>query len=391
MLKKDVSKSYKMVIIVGMKKLNLYITKQIVVGFLLVAFCLMSIIWLTQSLRFIELITNKGISLGIFVEMTSLLMPRIFTILAPISLFAAVLFVYNRMLSDRELSVMKAAGISPWENAKPALLVGLVMAVFNIYVMNFGIPAAENAFNDLEWQVKNDVSQLMFREGEFTTIQQDLTLFITTHEPDGSVGGILINDDRNPKTRSTVSAELGRIVHTKKGPRIILVHGSRQELDRNTNQFSSVTFDRYSVDFGAKESKARKAAGVREKTLGELLGALDNKSLSPEDARRWFVEGNKRFTTPLLNLVYALIACTGLLVGNFNRRGQIKLISYSVGGMVLIQVFDLALGNLAAKNLYWLIPMYLNLILPCLICLWLLFFYSPTLFRKRRRLIPGEH
>lgn len=379
-----------MFIIVGMKKLNLYITKQIVIGFLLVAFCLMSIIWLTQSLRFIELITNKGISIGVFIEMTSLLMPRIFTILAPISLFAAVLFVYNRMLSDRELSVMKAAGISPWENAKPALLVGSILALFNFYVMNIGIPAAENAFRDLEWQVKNNVSQLMFREGEFTTIQDNLTLFISSHEPDGSVGGILINDDRNPKTRSTVSAELGRIVHTPKGPRIILVHGSRQELDRKTNRFSSVTFDRYSVDFGAKQNKARKAEGVREKTLSELLTALDNKSLSPEDARRWFVEGNKRFTTPLLNLIYALIACTGLLVGNFNRRGQIKLISYSVGAMVLIQAFDLAIGNLAAKKLWWLIIMYLNLLLPCVICLWLLFFYTPNMFRKRRQYNPEE-
>ena len=80
-----------MFIIVGMKKLNLYIARQIVIGFLLVAFCLMSIIWLTQSLRFIELITNKGISLAVFVKMTSLLMPRIFTILALIS--SAALFL----------------------------------------------------------------------------------------------------------------------------------------------------------------------------------------------------------------------------------------------------------------------------------------------------------
>ena len=84
-----------------MKKLNTYIAKQIVVGFLLVSFSLMSIIWLTQSLRFVDLITNKGIAVSLFVKMTSLLMPRIFTILSPISLFAAVLFVYNRMLSDR--------------------------------------------------------------------------------------------------------------------------------------------------------------------------------------------------------------------------------------------------------------------------------------------------
>ncbi|MFR1031530.1 MAG: hypothetical protein ACLSE6_02990 [Alphaproteobacteria bacterium] len=57
-----------------MKKLNKYIVTQIMIGFLLVTFSLMSIIWLTQSLRFV-LVTNKG--LPIWVKMTSLWMPRI--------------------------------------------------------------------------------------------------------------------------------------------------------------------------------------------------------------------------------------------------------------------------------------------------------------------------
>lgn len=368
-----------------MKKLNLYIAKQILIGFLLISFSLMSIIWLTQSLRFVDLITNKGISAGLFAELTSLLMPRIFTILAPISLFAAILFVYNRMLSDRELVVMKAAGISPWDNAKPALLCGIVMALLNIWVMNFGIPMAENRFNDLQWQVKNDVSHLMFREGEFTTLQHGLTVFITTHEPDGSVGGILINDERNPKTKSTVSAELGRIVQTEKGPRIILVHGNRQEINRQNNQFSSILFDRYSVDFGAKESKKKSEVGVREKTLTELLTAASNPELSPKEVRRWIVEGNKRFTTPFLNIVFALIACTGLLIGNFNRRGQIKIISASVSAMIIIQALDLAIGNLAVKHLWWTYIMYLNQIIPTAICLWLFKYYRPSLFNTKPR------
>lgn len=367
-----------------MKKLNIYIVKQILIGFLLVCFSLMSIIWLTQSLRFVDLITNKGISVGLFIKLTSLLMPRIFTLLSPISLFAAVLFVYNRMLSDRELVVMKAAGISPWQNSKPALFFGTMLALLNIYVMNIGIPQAESAFKDLQWKIKNDVSHLMFREGEFTTLQPGLTVFITTHEPDGSVSGVLINDERNPKSKSTVSAELGRIVHTEKGPRIILVHGNRQEVDRQTNQFSSVVFDRYSVDFGAKSNKERKAAGAREQTLYELLTAGSNPNLEPKEARRWIVEGNKRFTTPLLNIVYALIACTGLLIGNFNRRGQAKIVSISVGAMVIIQALDLAIGNLASKHLYWLTALYLNLIIPFAACFYSLCFYKPSLFKKKK-------
>ncbi len=365
-----------------MKRLNTYITKQIIIGFLLISFSLMSIIWLSQSLRFLDMIASKGITVGIFVELTSLLMPRIFTILAPISLFAAVLFVYNRMLSDQELIVMRSSGISPWQLSKPAIFCGFILVFLNIYVMNIGIPKAENAFNDLEWKVKNNVSHLMFREGEFTTIQPDLTVFVTSHDKDGSVGGILINDERNPKVKSTTTAEKGVIIQTAKGPRIVLVNGNRQEINKKSGSFYSVNFEKYSVDFGLKETKARRKNSVRVQSFKELMTSLEDSTIPTTEQRKMFVEGNKRITTPLLALVYALIACTGLLVCNFNRRGQGKVVCISLASVILIQAIDLTAGNLAAKNLWWLLLLYANILIPLTACLVLLIF--PQLMHRRR-------
>ncbi len=367
-----------------MKKLNRYIVKQIFIGFLLVTFSLLSILWLTQSLRFVDLITNKGIPVGIFVKLTSLLMPRLFVLLSPICAFVAVLFVYNRMLGDRELVVIKSAGISPWQGAKPALIIGIFLYVINVYTYNYGIPAAEKAFNELEWQIKNDVSHLMFREGEFTDLQNGLTVFITTHEKDGSMSGILVNDERNPQNRTTISAEKGRVVYTDKGPKIIMVNGSRQELSKNGSQFSSLAFERYSVDFGLSGNKKDKDTSAREKGFFELLNAQNDPSLSPKDQRRYVVEGHRRIINPFYNIVFALLGCTGLLVGNFNRRGQSRIISVSIIAMVLLQAMDLSFGNLAAKSLSLLPLMYINLILPFIVCVYLLLFYTPGMFAKRR-------
>ena len=354
-----------------MKKLNLYITKQVIIGFLLVSFSLMSIIWLSQSLRFLDLIASDGISVSIFIKLTSLLMPRIFSILAPISLFAAVLFVYNRMLSDQELVVMKSAGISPWQLAKPAVWVGIALLFFNIWLMNFGIPLSETAFKDLQWKVKNNVSHLMFREGEFTNLQKDksLTVFITSHEDDNTVSGVLINDERNPQKRSTITAEKGIIHTTPSGPRIILINGTHQELSKNNSRFSSVSFERYSLDFGLKGTKSKGKDSARTHSFGELINALKNQSLSPNDQRKWFVEGNKRIIGPFLAVLYSLIACCGILISNFNRRGQTKTIAISLTSVVLIQAIDLTSGNLAAKNLGWLSLMYANIIIPLIFCI----------------------
>lgn len=359
-----------------MKKLNIYIASQIIIGFLLVATSLVSILWLTQSLRFLEMITNKGLPINIFIKMTSCLMPRLFTILSPISLFVAVLFVYNRMLADRELVVIKSAGISPWQCAKPALFVGILTTIFAVYINNFAAPVIEKKFYELEWQVKNDVSHLMFREGEFTTIDDNLTLFITTHGKDGSVEGVMINDERNPKVKNTISAEKGIIIYTENGPRIILINGIRQEINNKTLQFSTISFDRYSVDFSIAQSKKKRNNSYRSQTLSELLNADKNSNLSPAEARRFIVEGNKRLLNPLYNFIFSLIACVGLLIGNFNRRGQGKIISISILAMVIVEVNDLILGNLATKKLYLLFLYYSNYIIPTLICFYMLFFYN---------------
>ena len=153
-----------------MKKLDRYIIKQILIGFLLVALSLMSMLWLTQSLKFVEMVTDKGLPVYLFVEMTSLLMPRVFSILSPIALFVAVMFVYNRLIMDSELVVMKAVGISSFVIARAALFMGIILALFNVFVMNWAIPAAENKFRDLEFEVKNSFTKMMLREGAFTMI-----------------------------------------------------------------------------------------------------------------------------------------------------------------------------------------------------------------------------
>lgn len=368
-----------------MKKLNSYIFRQIWTGFFLVAFSLLSMLWLTQSLRFVEMVTNKGLPLHLFVELTSFLMPRLFSILSPIALFAAVMFVYNRMLSDRELVIMQAAGISPLKNAKAAIISGVILAFFGFYVLNNLIPAAENAFRNLEWEIKNNVSHLMFREGEFTNLQNGMTVFVSQHEKDGAVSGILLHDERATDKKVTLSAEKGRIVYTDKGPRIILVNGVRQEVSKDGHNFSSLKFERYSVDMASSGKSGIKKASVREKTLFELLNAANDQALTPEDKRKYIVEGHRRLVSPWFNLVFALLACTGLLVGAFNRRGQTKIICWSVFLMIVVQGADLFLTNLASRSLYFLPLLYLNCLVPLAICLFFLIFYRPCLFRRRRQ------
>ncbi|MBQ9035271.1 MAG: LPS export ABC transporter permease LptF [Alphaproteobacteria bacterium] len=376
-----------------MKILNRYIFKQIFVGFVLISCSLLAMLWLTQSLRFVEMVTRQGLPVYLFAEMTSLLMPRIFNVLSPIAVFVSVLFVYNRLISDRELAAMQSAGISPWQCAQGAIWLGIILTLFNVYIMNWGIPNAERNFRELEWRIKNNLNQMMFREGEFTSLRNGITVFIDKHESDGSISGIFVNDESKPNLKVTLTAEKGRLIETESGPRILFINGVRQEINKETFKFNSLVFSRYSADFNNVDSSRKKAASVREKNFWELINSADDATLAPQDVRKNIVEGHRRILAPIYNLVFALLACVGLLVGLFNRRGQMKIIATEVVLMIIINGTDLAVTNLAGRSLYWLPVLYMNCFIPLLICLYLLWFYNPFYFYRHNRkgLVKNEN
>ena len=63
-----------------------YILRQLFEATVFITIVLACTIWLTQSLRFVELIINRGLSLGAFLYLTSLLLPSFLVIILPVAL-----------------------------------------------------------------------------------------------------------------------------------------------------------------------------------------------------------------------------------------------------------------------------------------------------------------
>ena len=64
----------------------------------------------------------------------------------PITTFVVVQFIYQRLAGDREITVMRAAGLSPFALSRPALALA-VLAVVCGYALNLWIvPASLTSF-----------------------------------------------------------------------------------------------------------------------------------------------------------------------------------------------------------------------------------------------------
>src|SRR5579875_1849548 len=116
-------------------RIDRYLLRQLLLALIGVTGALVALIWLTQSLRFVELVVNRGLSLRVFLQLTGLLIPSFVAVILPITTFVVVQFLYQRLAGDRELTVMRAAGLSPYALSRPALGL-IVVAVAACYALN---------------------------------------------------------------------------------------------------------------------------------------------------------------------------------------------------------------------------------------------------------------
>ncbi|HEX3500359.1 MAG TPA: LptF/LptG family permease, partial [Stellaceae bacterium] len=81
-----------------MHGLTRYILRQSLGTTLFVTAALSAAIWLTQSLRLVDLIVNRGLTAELFFYLSILVLPRFVDIVLPIGIFIAVLFTYNKLI-----------------------------------------------------------------------------------------------------------------------------------------------------------------------------------------------------------------------------------------------------------------------------------------------------
>jgi lipopolysaccharide export system permease protein len=363
-------------------RIDLYVFRQLALALIAVTGGLALLIWLTQSLRFVELVVNRGLSFGVFLELTGLLIPSFVAVILPITTFVVVQFVYQRLAGDRELTVMRAAGLSPYGLARPALALAGAAVVAG-YLLNLWIvPASLASFRNFQWEIRNRLAAFLLQEGVFTPVSDDLTVYVRSRAQDGTLRGILVDDRRQKNNQATILAETGRLVEGPSGPRVLLGNGSRQEIDRQTGRLNLLSFGENVVDL-AQTSRAEtiRLRDSSEVSVGDLLDPSPG-MVSARELPRWRVEGHKRLATPLTAASYALVALLAVLTGAFRRHGGFLRPLAATGAVVALLAAGLVIGNLAARNNALIPLLWLHAIAPGALCAWALF--GPHALAERR-------
>ena len=329
-------------------------------------------IWLSQSLRLLDVIVNRGLSVGLALKFLMLLLPGLIALLLPVAVFIAVLFVYQRLNADSEMVIMRSSGISDLKLAEPALLFGIAMSVISYGLTLYAIPGSMRDYHDIQEEVANNLASVLIEAGVFTDVTPGVTLFAHNRDRTGGLSGIVVDDSRDHEKRLIYTAERGAIMGGASGPRAILQKGTYQETNRKTGKVSVLYFDQTEVGLGGLlgHNTGPRSREIEELYLDELIagtGATDQPSRA-----RLMAEAHRRIAEPLYSMAMAMIAAVCLISSGLPRQGQHRQIVVAVAGAGLFLVLSFVLRS-ATSRLPGLAPIvYFLPTTATAICVWYL-------------------
>jgi lipopolysaccharide export system permease protein len=334
-----------------MRRLSFYLLRQILGPFLLFTLVLTLVVWMTQSLRLLDLVINRGQSAVVFGYLTLLMVPSLLVVIVPIAFFGAALYALNKLCADSELVVMWSAGISRFQLAVPVLGAAIIAMAMTYACSLYLMPAGQRLMKDKVFDIRADIGAAILREGAFTTPSDGLTVFIRELTPEGEIRGILVHDNRDSARPVTYIAETGTLAQTPEGPRLIMRNGDIEQGEQGGARLGVLKFDRYVFDLdqyaGPQRATERETS---ERYLGELF---DPQFTGPNQAVRrgvYLAEAHNRLSTPLYCIAFALIALAATAKGRMGRSNHaLRLAAAALLGGAL-RIAGYAGQGLAARS-----------------------------------------
>lgn len=360
-----------------------YIGGQLLLTIFSLITVLTCLIWLAQSLQFVEMIAGQGADTFLFLKMLISLLPSFVVIVIPISVLLGVVFIYNKLIHDHEVMIMQASGMSYLKLVQPALLVGglftLIMYVFTLYIL----PVSFHNFRDIEYGIKKGRSVSMLQAGRFNNVGK-YTVYLREKYPDGEAKGVFIyhNMTAEGKKPSTYIAENAMIFDSDEGKiRIVLFNGSNQQKNATTGRPEILYFDQYTLE--TENGLYNKARIIKpyELFLPDLL--FPTGDMKKSIRQKMIASGHERLLSPLYCLVFAMLGAAILAVGKYNRRGRMGRIAFiAVCGFLFYLVVMVCLHTI--KSLSVTIPAAYGLILFIFFGLWIRLVWPDGQRRKGR-------
>ena len=327
-----------------MGSIDRYIFRTTLASFAVVLVSLTGVIWITQALRGIDLMTSQGQTIVTFLGFTSLVIPALVLIISPIALMIAISHTLNKLATDSEIIVMNAAGFSPFRLFRPFFYVTCVVAIMVSFIAAYLAPDGMRRLKQWDAEITADVLANILQPGRFAQLDRNLTIRIRERQPGGVLAGIFVDDRRDPKERVSIIADHGTVLQNDGGSFLILEDGNLERFEVGKNDPALVAFGRYAFDMSKFSKQGPATFGIRERYIWELMWPRPDDPVYRDLAGQFRAELHDRFMSPIYPFAFAALTFAFLGAPRTTRQSR----NFSIAGSILT-VFTLRIAGFACS------------------------------------------
>lgn len=297
--------------------------------------------WMVQIMSMMRYLLNYGVELDNFLGLTVLMVPFIISIILPFVTFIAIIFVYNKLISDNEITVMVASSLSPWQLARPAIIFSGVLVIVHLILNLWLVPVSQARFYNVQWNLRYGMAHMKLQEAAFTPLASGLVAYVDKvagHD----LSQVMLSDMRNKDAPIVVFAEKGKLIATDHGLVIVMNNGS---LQARSDALTTGTFDSFDMDLNVAERGGQSSFRVRRVSTWELIHRVFHAETRKQH-KAILSELSTRFLGPIMNLVLALICTLVLLRSSLLRRRASFAPAMAVVGMGVAMALFMSLSNM---------------------------------------------
>ncbi|MEM5584193.1 LPS export ABC transporter permease LptF [Roseibium sp. AS2] len=345
-----------------MKTLERYIIRRSVYAFTLTIAAMTGVVWATQALRQLDLVTSKGQTIVQFIGITMLALPFLVVIVAPFALMIALILVLSALSGDSELIVIDASGGSRFLVLKPVLLISFVVMLVTASMSLYFAPAGLAQLRTEITRVRADLVANIVKPGRFMTVENGLTFHIRNRSGKGTLDGLLLHDTRDEETAFTYQAETGQIVETADRTLLVMQNGTIQRRTKKEGDISIVRFQSYAFDLSNLIPEAGEPVfKASERTTANLLSPGRNDAYALKNREKLTQELHERISQPLYCLSFGLIVFAFLGKARTTRQGRGLAVLGAICACVLLRTTGFGVtavsgGSTAVLSLLYVVP-----------------------------------
>jgi len=216
--------------------------------FLLIGSCLLGLILVGRMLQLREMLLSQNLGVVDVLRLFVYLSPFFMMLLTPIACMLSVFLTFLRMSADRELTALKASGVSLYQLLPAPIIFCTLCTLFSLYISLVGVSWGMEQFKISLVEFARTKTKLSLQAGVFNQEFPGLTIYAQQVDLDsGDIRFVFVQDKTSKNFTTTVVAPEGTVTTDPEKEQIKVVFRNGRIFRRVDENLEVLHFGNYAV------------------------------------------------------------------------------------------------------------------------------------------------